>query len=243
MRTPAEKKSWQNADQSKKGARMPSFQYLTPCIDTTSTCNLDWTAVSAIGGWAAAAGTVLAVIVALWSYRAQADAAKKADARTAVRLALAFAKELAFARRLLVVKLLDWDPSDFPTTTPIILDSFVAERPFPDLVFLRSCTDRLQGFKDEDAFALLSVLTAWQFFNNGPGLDVEEIKAHLPSERERIAANRVKFGLELLDSINVTINDMASYYEAHGSITGTSFEALPKRAEEKLASIRGKLNK
>jgi len=157
-------------------------------------------------------------------------------------LALAFGKELAFARRLLVVKLLDWDPSDFPTTTPIILESFVAERPFPDLIFLRSCTDRLQGFKDEDAFALLSVLTAWQFFNNGPGLEVVEIKAHPPAEQERIAGNRVKFGLELLDLINGTINRMATYYESHGSITGTSFETLPKRAEEKLAAMRKRLS-
>lgn len=221
---------------------MPGFQYLTPCIEKSAACNLDWTAVSAIGGWAAAAGTVLAVIVALWSHEAQARAVRKADSRTAVRLALAFSKELAFARRLLIVKLLDWDPADFPTTTPIILESFVAEKPFPDLVFLRSCTDRLQGFNDKDAFALLAVLTSWQFFNNGPGLEVDEIRAHPPSERERIAANRVKFGLELLDSINGTINKMASYYETHGSITGTSFEALPKRAEEKLALMRRKLS-
>lgn len=221
---------------------MPGFQYLTPCIERSAVCNLDWTAVSAIGGWAAAAGTILAVIVALWSHEAQARAIRKADARTAVRLALAFAKELAFARRLLVVKLLDWDPAEFPTTTPIILESFVAEKPFPDLVFLRSCTDRLQGFNDEDAFALLSVLTAWQFFNNGPGLEIDEIKAHSPAEREGIAARRVKFGLELLDSIDGTINKMASYYEGHGSITGTSFETLPKRAEEKLAIMRRNLS-
>lgn len=212
-----------------------------PCFWSDG-CRLDWAAVSAVGAWAAAAGTVLAVIVALWSYKAQAKATERANARTAVRLALAFAKELAFARRLLVVKLLDWDPSDFPTTTPIILESFVAERPLPDLVFLRSCTDRLQGFEDEDAFALLSVLTAWQFFNNGPGLELAEIMAHPPVERERIAATRVKFGLELFDSINRTINKMANYYENHGSITGTSFETLPKRAEDKLAEMRLKLS-
>jgi len=222
--------------------QLAEFRYLTPCVEDSAVCNLDWTAVSAIGGWAAAAGTVLAVIVALWSYGAQARAIEKADARTAVRLALAFGKELAFARRLLVVKLLDWDPSDFPTTAPIILESFVAERPFPDLVFLRSCTDRLQGFKDEDAFALLSVLTAWQFFNNGPGLEVVEIKAHPPVEQERIARNRVKFGLELLDLIDGTINRVATYYESHGSITGTSFETLPKRAEDKLAAMRKRLS-
>ena len=221
---------------------MPGFQYLTPCIERSAACNLDWTAVSAIGGWAAAAGTVLAVIVALWSHEAQARAIKRADVRTAIRLALAFGKELAFARRLLVVKLIDWDPADFPTTTPIILESFVAEKPFPDLVFLRSCTDRLQGFKDADAFALLSVLTGWQFFNNGPGLEIAEIRAHSHAERERIAASRVKFGLELLDSIDRSINKMASYYETHGSITGTSFETLPKRAEERLAAMRQKLS-
>lgn len=213
-----------------------------PCLWSDG-CRLDWAAVSAVGGWAAAAGTVLAVIVALWSYKAQAKAIKRADERTAIRLALAFGKELAFARRRLVVKLLDWDPAEFPTTTQIILESFVAERPLPDLVFLRSCTDRLQGFKDEDSFALLSVLTGWQFFNNGPGLEVVEIRHKPHDERERIAAARVTFGLELLDVMESTINKMADYYEGHGSVVTIAFETLPERLAVGLEDLRRRLGK
>ncbi|WP_329922455.1 hypothetical protein [Stenotrophomonas geniculata] len=217
---------------------MAEFQYLTPCFENTAACNLDWAALSAIGGWAAAAGTVPAVVVALWSVKAQARVIKRADERTAVRLALAFGKELAFARRLLVAKLIDWNPADFPTTTQIILESFVAERPLPDLVFLRSCTDRLQGFKDEDAFALLSVLTGWQFFNNSPGLEVVEILHKSHAERERIAAARVTFGLELLDVMESTINKMADYYEGHGSVVTIAFETVPERAAVLLKDLR-----
>lgn len=100
---------------------MSDFQYLTPCFEATASCNLDWAAVSAIGGWAAAIATLAAVIVALKAAGAQVDAAKRAvtaerekaeaiqqrewDAtkqaqRTiATQLARAFARELAYAKR------------------------------------------------------------------------------------------------------------------------------------------------
>ncbi len=243
---------------------MADFQYLTPCVENSAACNLDWTALSALGGWAAAIVTLIAVWVALRSANDQKKAAERAvqaerekseelqrrewkrlddeNKRRAVHLAHAFAKELVFARRKLVPSLIDWDPATFyPGTSAVILESFVAAQPFPDLVVLRSFTDRLQGFEDEDVFALLSVLTAWQFYNQSPGLTIDDIKAMPASDCSRAVTMRVKFGLELLDVIDGTINKLARYYEGHKSITGVASEALPERTAKRLRELRDSL--
>lgn len=236
---------------------------MVPCMSFAPTCRLDWVAIAAVGGWAAAVVTMVAVIVALSSAKAQRlaadgavraerekaehiqqrdwDEAKKKDQRTAVHLAQAFARELAYARRELVASLIDWDPDLFPSTSFVILESFVAEQPFHDLVLLRSCTDRLQGFEDEDAFALLSVLTAWQFFNRGPGVSIPEIHARTTDERAAMAKRRVKFGIQLLESIEHTINGLARYYEGHPSIIAVGDETLPEKARELLADLRKRM--
>ncbi|MGE8274026.1 hypothetical protein [Stenotrophomonas sp.] len=243
---------------------MADFQYLTPCTEQSLTCNFDWAALSALGGWAAAIVTLVAVWVALDSAKHQRRSAERAvqaerekseelqkrewdrvDAahkRRTMQLAHAFSKELAYARRSLVPRLIDWDPATFyPGTSAVILESFVADHPFPDLVLLRSCADQLQGFEDEDVFALLSVLTAWQFFNQGPGRTVDDIRALPATECSRAASSRVKFGLELLDMIEDTINGMKRYYGGHASITGMASEALPVPAAERLSELRGRL--
>ncbi|MEN5069342.1 hypothetical protein [Stenotrophomonas sp. TWI1183] len=240
---------------------MAKFHYLTPCIERSATCNLDWAALSALGGWAAAIVTLIAVLVALRSANDQKQAAERAvraerekseelqrrewkriedeNKRRAVQLAHAFAKELVFARRKLVPSLIDWDPATFnPGTSAVILESFVASQPFPDLVFLRSCADQLQGFEDEDVIALLSVLTAWQFYNQNPGLSIDDIKGMPAADCTRAVTMRVKFGLELLDLIDSTINKLARYYEAHKSITGVVSEALPSRTAARLQELR-----
>ncbi|WP_329762923.1 hypothetical protein [Stenotrophomonas geniculata] len=243
---------------------MVEFQYLTPCIEHSATCNLDWAALSALGGWAAAIVTLIAVRVALRSANDQKRAAERAvqaerekseelqrrewkriddeNKRRAVHLAHAFAKELVFARRKLVPSLIDWDPATFyPGTSAVILESFVASQPFPDLVFLRSCADQLQGFEDEDVFALLSVLTAWQFYNQSPGLSIDDIKGMPAGDCSRAVTMRVKFGLELLDIIDGTINKLARYYEDHQSITNVVSEALPVRTAKRLQELRDSL--
>lgn len=243
---------------------MSEFQYLIPCIERSANCNVDWAAVSALGGWAAAIVTLIAVRVALRSANDQKKAAERAvkaerekseelqrrewkrtddeNKRRAVHLAHAFAKELVFARRKLVPSLIDWDPATFyPGTSAVILESFVASQPFPDLVFLRSCADKLQGFEDEDVFALLSVLTAWQFYNQSPGLSIDEIKGMPAGDCSRAVTMRVKFGLELLDVIDGTINKLARYYEGHKSITGVVSEALPERTAKRLQQLRDTL--
>ncbi|WP_282294853.1 hypothetical protein [Stenotrophomonas sp. PS02289] len=242
---------------------MIAAEVMVPCMSSVPTCRLDWAAVSAVGGWIAALITLIAVVVALSSSRAQSaaadkavraerskaeyiqqrewDARTKADQRTAMQLAQAFAKELAYGRRELVATLIDWDPDLFTNTSHVILESFVAKQPFHDLVFLRSCTDRLQGFEDEDAFALLSVLTTWQFFNRDPGLSISEIQAKQEASRRDMAKARVTFGLQLLDSIEQTINRMARYYEGHPSIIATSDETLTDNARTRLADLRKRM--
>jgi hypothetical protein len=242
-----------------------AIQYLAPCFESDPRCSLDWAGISALGGWAAAIVTLLAVGVALSSAKSQKKAAEQAvraerekaeqlqkrewdridgeHKRSAMHLAHAFAKELAFARHLLVAKLVDWDPALFPTTTQIILESFVSEQPLPDLIFLRSCTDRLQGFEDKDAFALLTVLTRWQFFNRGPGLEIIEITHLPPDQLEGIAGARVKFGLDLLNLVETTISKMSTYYEGHNSIVGVAPEVLPGHLEMSLANLRTRVCK
>jgi len=216
---------------------------------------------SEAAGWASAIATFGAVVVALWTAQQQIEVAKAAvleerataeiiqrneweaaaneQRQTAVRLAHAFARELAYAKRFLCTTLLDWDPRSFAGNSRVIMDAFANEKPFNDLTLIRTFSDRLQGFNDEDAFALLTVLTSWQFFNNGPGRSLEEILALPAEEKERMAHERVKFGLQLLDLVDEVINRLARYYQDHPGITGIANADLPERAKEALAEMRG----
>lgn len=58
---------------------MSEFQYLTPCFKWTTECNLDWAAVSAMGGWVAAIVTFFAVLLPYRHLRKEAIARQKAD--------------------------------------------------------------------------------------------------------------------------------------------------------------------
>lgn len=239
---------------------MSEFQYLTPCFEATASCNLDWAAVSALGGWAAAIVTVAAVIVALMAAGAQTKAAKaavvaereKAEAiqerewdatkqeqrRVAAQLARAFARELAYARRQLVPRLLSWSPFFEGEIDPETVATFSTDRPFNDLVFLRSCADRLQGFEDKDAFLLLSVLTTWQFYNRDSGITAAVVEMRAQEHWRELAFPRVKFGLELLDLIDSAIGAMERYSVGHPESAIGSMERLTTRSEAGLRALR-----
>lgn len=241
---------------------MSDFQYLTPCLERSSSCNFDWAALAAVGGVAAAIITLLAVGVALQTAKAQREAAERAaqderkraeelqarewsriekeHKRRATQLAHGFAKELVFARRNLAAVLIQWDPNKFcQNGSEVGLPSFAATQPFPDLVFLRSCTEQLQGFKDEDAFSLFAVLTSWQFFNQGPGVSIDVLRAMPLAARTSAAKLRVKFGLELMDAIEVAINRMAAYYESHSSISKIVSDDFPEHIKKRFEEMRG----
>lgn len=242
---------------------MSDFQYLTPCFEATASCNLDWAAVSAIGGWAAAIATLAAVIVALKAAGAQVEAAKRAvtaerekaeaiqqrewDAtkqaqRTiATQLARAFARELAYAKRELVPKLLTWSPFIAGEIASSTVASFAARTPLNDLVFLRSCADRLQGFDDRDAFLLLSVLTTWQFFNQSPGVEPSVIEMKAQEHWREMAYPRVKFGLDLLDLIDSAVEAMERYSVGHAEAAIGDMERLTARSEAGLKILRAEM--
>jgi len=239
---------------------MPEFQYLTPCFEQSDTCNLDWAAVAAIGGWAAAAVTFIAVVVALLAAFQQTQAAKTAVAAerakseyiqerewdasreaqriAAAQLARGFAKELAYGRRKLVPRLCNWNPFNSKPITADIIESYASSKPFNDLIFLRSCADRLQGFSDDDAFALLNVLTTWQFFNSNPGRSLASIERMAKSRWQELSLGRVEFGLELLDIVESTIERMRTYYGDSPEADELKFVKLSARTEQRLKALR-----
>lgn len=239
---------------------MAEFQYLTPCFENTAACNLDWAAVSAIGGWAAAIATFAAIIVALCAASSQAKSAKDAVAaersksediqerewaasdaqhrKMAIQLAQAFAHELAWAKRQLTARLVSWNPFALGAISPYVLESYANEKPFTDLAFLQSCSHRLQGFKQEDAFDLLRVLTEWQFFNGSTGISLEQIQERAAMGWKEMSYPRVKIGLEILDLIESTIERMKSYRESGDAAPASTVEQLPARVLEKLTKLR-----
>jgi len=189
------------------------------------------------------------VYAALKTARNQLDAAKALQdrdfeaqraekAQLAVRQAHVFAKELVYARRHLAVTLADWEPAEFGSTSRAVIESFAKDHPFPDLTVIRSFSDRLDGFKDVDAFAVLNVLVTWQFFNASPGISAMEIASLSPEDRVNMARRRVSFGLELFDAIGELINRLACYYENHDSVVGVQFESVPDHAKVILDRIR-----
>lgn len=239
---------------------MSEFEYLTPCFEWSSACNLDWAAVAAIGAWFAAIATFVAVRVALKAAdkqssaaeaaviaeRAKAEdiqerewaAAEAAHRRTAAQLARGFAKELAYARRQLAPRLINWEPFNDGEIPPDAIESYAAEKPCSDLVFLRSCADRLQGFADEDAFALLDVLTAWQFFNTNPGLSLASVQKMAEKKWRKLTAPRVEFGLELLDLIDSTFDRMTPYYAGEPEADPVKWMTLSTRTQAALKNLR-----
>lgn len=58
---------------------MSDFQYLVPCVEWSEKCNLDWAAVSAMGGWVAAIVTFLAVLLPYRQLKREAKARQWGD--------------------------------------------------------------------------------------------------------------------------------------------------------------------
>lgn len=211
-------------------------------------------------GWAGASVTFLAVIAALITAFDQRrialeavrqeretqleiqqkawDAEERASKLKATRLAHAFSRELAYARRLLIAKIIDWDPDRFVGTSRVVLDAFVEDAPLPDLLVIRAMADRLDGFSDDDAMSVLNALTAWQFYNRSPGISVDEITARSAADQRAIVLARLQFGLELVEQIEALINRLAVLYEGHSYIEGTLSARLPDRAQKEYDRIR-----
>jgi len=202
-----------------------------------------------VTSWASAVATSAAVIVALYVSKGQIDVAreaavaerstalelqdrehehqKQAEHTRSVRLAHAFSRELIFARRELLVFLANIRPQSMHQPSDDTLAAFVAPKPLPDLALVERFADRLEGFKDEDAFATLTLLAAWQSFNRGPGLNPVAILALPVDRRVKMATNRSNAGRALLDAMNRLINQLADHYGSHASMQATVVEELP----------------
>lgn len=220
-----------------------------------------WSAEAA--GWASAIVTFAAVVVALvtahrqLNHAREAVAAERATAEgiqqreweladreralTTMRLAFAFSRELAYARRSLASRLLEWEPDRIAQGNLAVLQEFVGHRPLGDLDIIRTFANRLDGFSDEDTFRILTVLSTWQFFNGPPATNVREMSAATPDMRAQIAQGRLRFGFALMDTIDQAINEMAKYYGDHESITGSVSQEAPDPAEAQLRNVRNAL--
>jgi len=202
-----------------------------------------------IAAWASAIATSAAVIVALYVSKGQIEVAREAAEKErgtalelqdrereqlnqaqhtgSVRLAHAFSRELVFARRDLMVFLANIRPDPMHDPSEDTLAAFVDPKPLPDLALIARFADRLEGFKDKDAFAILTLLAAWQSFNRSPGMNARAILL-LPIERRvKMATNRFKAGRGLLEALERLTNQLADHYGSHEAMQGTVTEELP----------------
>jgi len=207
-----------------------------------------WTPEAA--GWASAFGTFFAAVIALHVSRKQIRVAREAAAAErqtalelqergahavaqelqgqAMRLAHAFSRELVLARRDLMVFLANVRPPVMERPSNATLAAFLNAKPLPDLQLVNRFADGLAGFKDEDAFAILTLLAAWSNFNRGPGIGEQGFWELAPASRLKMASNRFNAGRELVDAIARVCNALAPYYEKHPSMTVAVVEDIPR---------------
>lgn len=242
---------------------MTDFNYLKPCLEFGPACSLDWAGVAALGSLAAALATYAAVRVALRAAKGQSEAAraavaaerakaehiqerewqaaKEAHRKLAKQLAHAIGRELAYARRQLVPILCYWTPFGRGKIPDELIESYGNDKPLNDLVLLRSCTDKLQGFNDEDALELLALLATWQFFNGHPGIRADQLRVKAEADWKGLARPRVKFGLELLDMVESSIERLERFQEGKGPGARVQLESLPSRIEARLKVLRTRM--
>ncbi|OWQ55079.1 hypothetical protein CEE60_05870 [Stenotrophomonas maltophilia] len=199
--------------------------------------------------WASAVATIAAVLAALHVAKGQINVAREAadgeqkNARElqandrehsrqlqrtkAVRMAHAFSRELVFARRDLMILLANVRPAVMQNPSDEILAVFVNSRPLPELSLIERFADQLDGFEDADAFSILTLLSAWQNFNRGPGMSANAISLLPMDRRARMAENRFTHGRAILAAIDRLVNQLANYYENHEAMEGMVVEELP----------------
>lgn len=217
-----------------------------------------WSAEAA--GWASAIVTFAAVVVALVTAHRQLNHAREAVAAeretaeavqqrewdasevqrrlTTIRLAFVFSRELGYARRRLATRLLDWHPDRIAYASRDVLSSFANPEPLGRLELIETFADRLDGFNDEDAFTVLTVLATWNFFDGPQAITVDECVAMRPETRAQSARMRLVFGFELMDVVDRAINQLAGYYQDHPSITGSVSQEPPAHVNSMLRAIR-----
>lgn len=242
---------------------MTDFNYLKPCLEFGPACSLDWAGVAALGSLAAALATYAAVRVALRAAKSQSEvaaaavAAERAKAehiqerewratneahrKVAKQLAHAIGRELAYARRQLVPVLCYWSPFSKGKIPDALIESYGNKKPLNDLVLLRSCTDKLQGFNDEDALELLTLLATWQFFNGHPGIRADELRRKADEDWKELVRPRVSFGLELLDMVESAIERLEQFQDGKAPMTRVELESLPIRLETRLKVLRARM--
>jgi hypothetical protein len=213
-----------------------------------------------VAAWASAIATSIAVVVALYVSKGQIDVAKdaaeserataleiqqaaqseleSAHKRRAMRLAHAFSRELVLARRDLMVFLVNIRPPVMENPSPFMLEVFFSEKPLPDLALIARFADQLDGFEDEHAFAILTLLAGWQSFNRWPGMNAEAFMRLEKERRWKMADNRSRAGHEILLALGRVVNVLAPYYENHESMLGTVMEEVPEELAQHFPNAR-----
>jgi hypothetical protein len=219
-------------------------------VGTFAALKLDSAVSANAAAWGSAIATSIAVVVALYVSNQQIDVAKesaKAERQAAIdlqekaandeakrmhvramRLAHAFSRELVLARRDLMVFLANTSPPLMEQPSQARLAMFVSVKPLPELHLMGRFADQLEGFEDEDAFAILTLLAAWNNFNRSPGMGSGTFLELSNERRWKMAENRFKAGRDVVHSIGRLCNALAGYYELHPSMQATVIEDLPE---------------
>lgn len=241
--------------QGRRALKLKSLTYLIVggvlgVAGTVAALNLETTVSASAAAWGSAIATSIAVVVALYVSNQQIEVAKesanaerqvaidlqeaasKDEAKRlhvrAMRLAHAFGRELVFARRDLMVFLVNTRPPLMEQPTPDGLAIFVRDKPLPDLNLLNRFADQLEGFEDDDAFAILTLLAAWNSFNRSPGMGSDAFLKLSNELRWKMAENRFVAGREVFHSIGRICNSLIGYYESHPSMRATVMEEVPE---------------
>lgn len=151
---------------------------MIPCFEATTSCRLDWTALSAVGTLAAAVATAGAVIFALTSAERDYGRRRKmraeewqreTDAVTArtARLAHAFGQELARAAKRLTqghnaLKFSLMAEESQPGAIDLGISLMAQGLDGQSLPLMERFADDLDGLSELDAIAVLNVLSNWR---------------------------------------------------------------------------------
>ena len=175
-----------------------------------------------VATWVAGIATLGAVWVALRAAERERKKAieiqerewKRADERLKVRtarLANAFHRDLVYAARELVLVIANLNPNNFKELQPSMLDYLINGRPRMQLPMVDRFAGDLDGFKDEDALALLTALASWRHLSGPLCIAIEDMTQ---KRAATIAVNMREIAL-FLHKEHALLNDRLIAYFLH----------------------------
>lgn len=208
-----------------------------------------WSSTSA--AWAAAGGTVWAVVVALKSAQKQTESADRARehdrqlqerewerqekkvAATTARLANAFSRDLAFAARELNLIIANLHPKKYVKPTGAMVEYLLRGKEAEGLTLIERFLDKLDGFEDEDVVALNAALVGWKQLMAPSKVPLEEVS----DMRAQKLAKNMRMHAAFLHGQLVELNDRLILYFRHFDfLKGVVVDEIPP---ELVAAMKG----